>query len=63
VSYIEIVVLYVLCIVAESVVDTNYRISGHVQRKCMGNLIQDSAFMIEILTGIDLGTINEKRFL
>jgi hypothetical protein len=27
----------------------------HVQRKCAGNLIQDSTFMIEILTGIQLG--------
>jgi hypothetical protein len=26
----------------------------HIQRKCAGNLIQDNAFMIEILTGINL---------
>jgi hypothetical protein len=41
--------------VAESLVDTNLGISVHVQRKCAGNLIQDSTFMIEILTGIQLG--------
>jgi hypothetical protein len=49
--------------VAESLVDTNLGISVHVQRKCTGNVIQDSAFMIEILTGIQLGTMNEKLLL
>jgi hypothetical protein len=41
--------------VGDSVVtDTSYGISVHVRRKCTGNLIQDCAFMFEILTGINL---------
>jgi hypothetical protein len=40
--------------VGESVVNITYVISVHVHRKCIGNVIQDSAFMIEILTGINV---------
>jgi hypothetical protein len=36
------------------VTDISYGIYVHVQKKCTANLIQDSAFMIEILTGINL---------
>jgi hypothetical protein len=62
-NYSVIMIIELVNDVAESLVDTNLGISVRVQRKCTGNLIQDSAFMIEILTGIDLGTMNEKRFL
>jgi hypothetical protein len=48
--------------VAESVVaNTSYGILVHVRRKSRGNLIQDSAFIIEILNGINMN--NEDRFL
>jgi hypothetical protein len=48
--------------VAESVVaNTSYGILVHVQRKSRGNLVQDSAFIIEILNGINMN--NEDRFL
>jgi hypothetical protein len=41
--------------VGESVVDnTSYKILVRVQRKTIGHLVQDSACMIEILTGINL---------
>jgi hypothetical protein len=41
--------------VGQSVIaNTSYGISVHAQWKNTGNLIQDSAFMIEILTGINL---------
>jgi hypothetical protein len=41
--------------VAEPVVgSTSYGISVHVQRKSIGNPIQDSAFVIVILIGINL---------
>jgi hypothetical protein len=62
-NYSVIMIVELVNDVAESLVDTNLGISVHVQRKCTGNLIQDIAFMIEILTGIDLRTMNEKRFL
>jgi hypothetical protein len=42
------------CVGEAVVTDTSYGISVHIQRKCAGNLIQDNAFMIEILTGINL---------
>jgi hypothetical protein len=41
--------------VGESVAaNTSYGISVGVQRKSIGSLIQDSTFMIKILTGINL---------
>jgi hypothetical protein len=41
--------------VGESVVDnTSYGILVRVQRKTIGHVVQDSASMIEILTGINL---------
>jgi hypothetical protein len=36
------------------VADRSYGISVHVVRKSRGNIIQDNAFMIKILTGINL---------
>jgi hypothetical protein len=42
----------VYCVGESVVANTSNGISMHVQRKSTGNLIQDSAFMIEILTGI-----------
>jgi hypothetical protein len=42
----------VYCVGESVVANTSNGISMHVKRKSTGNLIQDSAFMIEILTGI-----------
>jgi hypothetical protein len=44
------------------VTDASYGILMRVRRKYTRNLIQDNAFMIEILTVINL-TVNEEGFL
>jgi hypothetical protein len=54
-NYSVIMISELVNYIGESVVtDTSYGISVHVQRKCTGNLIRDSASVIEILTGITL---------
>jgi hypothetical protein len=42
------------CMGESFVANTSYGISEHVQRKGIGILIEDSAFMVEILAGINL---------